>query len=354
MEPAMTTSGGETGRTTQVLTVGQLFLDLVYAQMPRPPQPGEEIWTADFGWGPGGVANAAIAAARLGARTAMCAAAGDDALSSLCRARLSDEAVDISGIRTLPGWALPVTASLGYDADRALVTGGTPAPVPVEEIVLDAPDAEVAALDLKVLSLPWARAASARGTRIFADIGWDGSERWDPADLDALDACHAFLPNEVEAMSYTRTDAPLQAARALAERVPLVVVTLGARGAVAVDSATGEEAAMAPVPVRARDATGAGDVFGAAFMVASLTQWPLRERLDFAGLVAAITVSRPGGASTAPGTSDLLPWLDAHPETDRGRFSFLRDPLAQVGRLPFVPTTENSHREHHNHQETRP
>lgn len=333
----MTTARSNSSAGPAVLVAGMLFLDVVFADLPAAPRLGEEQWTADFGWGPGGIANFAITAARLGSSTAISAAIGDDPLSDLCRSMLETERIDVAGLRAVPGWRVPVTAALGYDADRALVTGGTPSPLALADVLAGAPAAAVATVHMEPGLAGWVRSTSAAGTRIFADLGWDGTGDWDPAVLDELDGCHAFLPNDREAMAYTRTDEPLVAARVLAERVPLSVVTLGGRGVVAVDAATGEEVVAAPVPIRAVDTTGAGDVFGAALATATLTGWDLRSRVDFAALVAAITVSRPGGAAGAPRCNELIPWLDARPETDGGRFGFLRDALSGTSdRLPLV------------------
>ncbi len=85
-------------------------------------------------------------------------------------------------------------------------------------------------------------------------------------------------------MRYTRTDCPRAAARKLADRVPLAVVTLGAEGAYAVDGRTGESAEVPAIAVEALDPTGAGDVFVAGFVTGTLAGWPLADRLAFAGL----------------------------------------------------------------------
>jgi len=314
------------GPTPRLLTAGQLFLDLVFADLDGAPRLGEEHWTPAFGWGPGGIANYAIAAARLGVDTVLCADAGTDALSRLVRDRLHDEGIG-DGIRERADWSLPVTAALNFDGDRALVTGGRPA-APLASLLPEAPVTPVAALHLDDSVSPWIRERAAQGTKVFADIGWDADEQWDAAALDVLEGCHAFLPNEAEARAYTRTDDARSAARALAARVPLAVVTRGGRGAVAVDSAAGEEVEVDAVAIDFVDATGAGDVFGGALAAAELTTWTVRDRVEFATLVAAITVSRPGGAAAAPRLDELLPWLDAHPAAaDPTRFAFLRDAL---------------------------
>ena len=56
----------------------------------------------------------------------------------------------------------------------------------------------------------WTRAAAA-GALVFADVGWDGTEACDRAVLGRLTGCHSFMPNEVEAMAYTRTDTAAEA-----------------------------------------------------------------------------------------------------------------------------------------------
>lgn len=139
-------------------------------------------------------------------------------------------------------------------------------------------------------------------------MGWDDSGRWDPADLADLEHCEAFLPNAEEAMRYTRTDCPRAAARKLADRVPLAVVTLGSEGAYGVDGRTGESAEVPAIAVEALDPTGAGDVFVAGFVTGTLADWPLTDRLAFAGLSAALSVQEFGGSLSAPGWPEIAAW----------------------------------------------
>ncbi|RDH96127.1 sugar/nucleoside kinase (ribokinase family) [Curtobacterium sp. AG1037] len=321
-----------------VLVAGQLFFDAVFADLPQAPVPGQEVWTPHFGWTPGGIANFAIAAARLGASTDVCAAVGDDDLSGLCRAALVREGIGTALLREVAGWALPVSACIDHDGDRAIVTGGTPAPLALPDL-LPPTGGRVAALHVDASTAEWVRGSADRGLRVFADVGWDPTGAWDPALLDAIDGAYAFTPNAHEALAYTRTDDPVRAARLLAERVPLAVVTLGADGVVAVDSSTGEQVVVPPVRVRAVDSTGAGDVFCAALAVGTLAELPLRERIDLAALVAAITVSRPGGAAGAPRRAELAPWLAANPAAaDPDRYGFVTTSLPSVLAGPAIRT----------------
>jgi sugar/nucleoside kinase (ribokinase family) len=120
--------------------------------------------------------------------------------------------------------------------------------------------------------------------------------------------CHAFLPNAVEAMQYTRASSPAEALRRLSDLVPVVVVTRGADGALAVDATTGETVEASGVRLEALDPTGAGDVFTAGFVLGTLRGWPLSQRLSFANLIAALSVQHFGGSLSAPGWGDIADW----------------------------------------------
>jgi ribokinase len=318
--------------TIGLLAVGQLFTDFVYSGLPAGPQLSEETWTDSFGFGPGGIANFAIAATRLGMSSSVVAALGDDAMTELCSRMLAAEGVDLGHCRVVDGWSLPVTSSLGWAGDRALVTGGTPAPLGADAL-LDAgvPAATTAVVHLDPDPAEWLPIAAAQGTRVYADLGWDPSGAWNRGILDQLTSCAAFLPNELEALAYTGADSAGSAADALAERVPLCVVTRGSLGVIAIDSTTGERVERPALDVLAIDPTGAGDVFGAALVYASTRPWTLTERIDFACLCAGITVSRPGGAVGAPRLSEIDSWLRTHPSTfEPHRFDFLVEQDAVV------------------------
>ncbi|MGW9629671.1 carbohydrate kinase family protein [Agromyces sp. NPDC055520] len=332
-----------------VLLTGPVFFDLIFTGLNAAPRPGTEVHADQLVASPGGVANLAVATARLGLGTALAATLGDDVYGRWCWEFLGDrEGIDLGRSRLVPNWPTPVTVSIASGDDRSMVTHEAASPVSVGELVgagsgADAaggPSARATFADLGAMSRgeragdAWWQPAARAGTKIFADIGWDSSERWDPADLAPLGDCFAFTPNEAEAMAYTRTDSALAAARALADRVPLVVVTRGGDGAVAIDSARGEEVTVAAVPADARDATGAGDVFGAALVLGTLGGWPLEQRLSFAALCASIAVEEPGGALAAPGWGDLADWWDrtrrAGDRESIARFGFLTDVMPEA------------------------
>ncbi|WP_240468488.1 carbohydrate kinase family protein [Streptomyces dangxiongensis] len=292
-----------------VYLTGTVFLDIVFTGLDSAPVRGTESWARGMGSSPGGVANMAAALARLGLRTSLAAAFGDDHYGDYCWDVLArGEGIDLSASRTVPGWHSPVTVSMAYEGERTMVSHGHEPP-PEEPAPHCPPPARAAVASLTPSArAPWIAQAARKGTRIFADVGWDETGAWDLAGLADLEHCEAFLPNAEEAMRYTGADCPRAAARALTERVPVAVVTLGAQGAYAVDRRTGETAEVPAIAVEALDPTGAGDVFVAGFVTGSLAGWPLADRLAFAGLTAALSVQEFGGSLSAPGWSEIGAW----------------------------------------------
>lgn len=318
-------SQGTDAREFDVFLHGTVFLDIVFTGLSTLPPPGTEIWAQGMGSSPGGIANMATAASRLGLHTSLAAAFGDDVYGEFCWRSLSEqEGVDLSCSRRFENWHSPVTVSMAAQGDRAMVTHGHQAPVHATEMIGRAPRSKVVLVDLGEDTIggaaqpSWVDLAVADGARVFADVGWDDTGAWSPRVLEQLSSCHAFLPNAAEAMAYTRTDTPRDALYAIADLVPLAVVTNGVHGAMAIDATTGEEADVPALRVNAIDPTGAGDVFAAGMILGTLHDWPLRDRLAFASACSALAVQHFGGSLAAPGLGDVLDWWHHIRDTDGG------------------------------------
>ncbi|RAY15814.1 carbohydrate kinase family protein [Actinomadura craniellae] len=317
-----------------VFLSGRVFMDMIFTGLPGLPPPGTELVTDGLGSAPGGIANIAVAMSRLGLHVGLAAAFGDDMFGSyLWRTLAEQEGVDLRWARRMPGWPTPVTVSLGYAADRSMVTYSRPPATPPEELVTAPPRAAVCFVDLAHPVPDWAARMRAAGSLVFADLGWDHTETWCASVLDRLEHVDVFLPNAVEAMAYTRTDSPERALDALAERLPVVAVKLGAAGAIALDSATGERAAAPALPVQALDPTGAGDVFAAGFVFGTLAGWPLDRRLRFANLCAGLSVRHYSGSLGAPCWGEIAAFGEGGevPVEVLAEYDFV---------VPYIPETE--------------
>ena len=305
---------GPESPTIDVFMSGTVFLDIVFTGLPTAPVPGTEVWASGMASCPGGIANLAVASARLGLRTSLAAGFGDDLYADFCWRTLADqERVDLSRSRRFTQWHSPVTVSMAVHRDRSMVTHGHLLPISADELIGEPPRSRAVITSIgegaREPVLPgWVARARRAGALVFADAGWDPTGTWDPAVLRTLADADAFMPNALEAMHYTRTDSPRAALHALAEHVPLAVVTCGGDGAMAVDGVTGETAVVPALQVDALDPTGAGDVFGAGLMLGTIAGWPLEHRLLFAGVSAALAVHEFGGSLAAPGWGDIGDW----------------------------------------------
>ncbi|GAA5035417.1 PfkB family carbohydrate kinase [Terrabacter aeriphilus] len=333
-----------------VFVWGTVFLDMIFAGLPNAPRPGTEVWADGLASCPGGIANLAVATRRLGLSTGLAAAFSDDDYGDFCwRTLEQQEGIDLHRSRRFADWHSPVTVSMSVDRDRSMVSHGHPAPVPASQLIGTPPRSRAVMVDLgedEAFGVPgatgtrtWVDEARAQGALVFADVGWDPEEKWSPHVLDRLDRCDVFMPNAVEAMAYTGTGSPVEAVYALADRVPVAIVTDGADGALGIDARTGEEARVPSLRVSAVDPTGAGDVFGAALLVGTLAEWPLEQRMTFASLCAGLALQQYGGSLAAPGWGDLADWwtalvsdtsADAYHRSLRRRFAFLDDIVPRV------------------------
>ena len=114
----------------------------------------------------------------------------------------------------------------------------------------------------------------------------------DSGDVDILFA------NEVELHSLTEMDDFEAALAWVAAKVPTLVVTRGAHGAVAVQK--GERASVPAEPIdRIVDTTGAGDLFAAGFMMGQVRGRSLEDSLRMGAICAAEVISHYGARAEA-------------------------------------------------------
>src|SRR6266540_2868710 len=169
--------------------------------------------------------------------------------------------------------------------------------------------------------------AAAFGADVYGEYCWDTLSEQEGVDLTAsrrFDGWHSPVTVSL-AISEDRTMVthghrapiclddmigrpPERALSTLARHVPVVAITCGPHGVLAADQITGERARVPALPVPAIDPTGAGDVFGAGFVVGTLAGWALEHRLRFATLCAALSVQHFGGSLSSPGWGEIVAW----------------------------------------------
>ena len=267
------------------------FVDLTFVGLDAVPRPGEERHAADLARSPGGGAITAIGAARLGLASALASPLGADPEGDFLRAALAREGVRWTGRAVA---RTPVTVVLPAQGERAMATYDPGTAVTAAELAAGDPRAVVVGIP----RIPLAPA----GARVYAAVG-DADARA-RLDLDALERADALLVNEREARLLSGREDAEDAARALGEHVACAVVTLGAAGALA--AAGGDVVRVPGVRAGAVDTTGAGDLFGAAYVWGDLQDLDLEERLRWAVLYAGLSVGVPTAVAGAVSAERLV------------------------------------------------
>ena len=288
-----------------VVVSGDTFCDLVFLDC-RIPDYGKETFAKGFALSPGGAANQAVAACRLGASVSLLSSFGKDPLGSLIRRQLEGEpGLDLSHC-VATRQQTPVTVAITDGHDRAFATYSEPCDsVQWSENV----PVGIAFVSLSRQLPEWALRLRSRGTLLAGNIGWDGEDEWLDKHSRALSQIDILFINEMEAKTYTHKDSLDEAVDALLDYVVLVIVTRGGHG---VYAAKGSQRWRVPsLPVEAVDPTGAGDVFSAACAVGLSWHWPIEDSLRLGCCVAAYSVRHPGGAANAPSRNDMRRLLDA-------------------------------------------
>jgi sugar/nucleoside kinase (ribokinase family) len=132
-----------------------------------------------------------------------------------------------------------------------------------------------------------------KGLTISLDTNDDPDDRWS-GDLQAvLHYVDVFLPNQREACKAAGIEDVEAAIDKLSAWVPLVVVKLGRKGAVA---QRGDERIVSPsTEIVVVDPVGAGDSFDAGFLHQYVRGADLPTCLASGNLAGALSTTRPGG-----------------------------------------------------------
>jgi len=137
------------------------------------------------------------------------------------------------------------------------------------------------------------RDLKARGLTLSLDTNDDPEDRWEGV-LDQLLACvDILMPNESEICRIARCGTVEDSLTALAERVPLIVVKCGSRGAIVQHGA--KRIVVPPLCVTPVDTIGAGDSFNAGFLAAFLNGAPAETCAQAGNVTGALSTMQPGG-----------------------------------------------------------
>ncbi|MGW0733639.1 5-dehydro-2-deoxygluconokinase [Streptomyces sp. NPDC002851] len=309
-----------------LITLGRIGVDLY------PLQTGVALAQVEtFGKFLGGsAANVAVAAARLGRRTAVITRTGQDPFGEYLHEALREFGVDDRWVTPVAGLPTPVTfCEIFPPDDFPLYFYRRP----------KAPDLEIHPGELDLEAIRAARVFWVTGTglseepsrtaTLYAleqrakagmatvfDLDWrpmfwtDGPEQARPYYRQALAHATVAVGNLDECEVATGEREPYAAARALLEAgVRLAVVKQGPKGVLAMNS-DGESAEVPPVPVEVVNGLGAGDAFGGALCHGLLGGWELTRIMRYANAAGAIVASRLACSSAMPYADEVTATLE--------------------------------------------
>ena len=306
-----------------VTAIGEILIDLTQTGVNGAGVP-------QFSANPGGApANAAVAAARLGAKTAFWGKVGDDAFGAYLRRVLKDNGVDASGLRTGSQPTTMAIVSVDEAGERSFqFLRGADRDICPEEVDEDAVlRTKILHFGSVSLTAGMSRSATIFAARTAHKNG--GLVSYDPNYRPALWA------NQAEAAEWMAIPLPLvdiiklaeeelpllagtadleEGTRILEERgLSLIMVTLGGEGVFC--RWKGESWHQPGVPVKVADTNGAGDTFLGAVLsrlcqrgekpLEGLTREELTDILDFANRAAALTCSRSGAIPAMPTLAEV-------------------------------------------------
>jgi sugar/nucleoside kinase (ribokinase family) len=241
---------------------------------------------------------------RLGARVGFVGVLGKDLFGRFVEERLASARIDLTALRRDPVEKTGVTIWCQDGKRRAGMTYlGTIAalrPADLKDAYLKrARHLHVGAYFL----LEGFHAGAARifrkarklGMTTSLDCNFDPAEKWDSGIREVLASVDVFLPNETEALRLTGAPSVKAAVDELAKLARIVVVKMGARGALV---ATGGKTFRVPaVKARVIDATGAGDSFNAGFLASYLHGGSVADCAKAGAIAGARSVGFVGGTA---------------------------------------------------------
>ncbi len=291
----------------KIIVIGSCNTDMVI-KSDRLPVPGETVIGGTFLMNPGGKgANQAVAAARLGGNVLFITKTGNDLFGKRSVELYKNEGIKTDFVFSDPdnpsGAALISVDAQGENC--IVVAPGANSTLSPNDIEKTKHEIETADVVLMQLEIPLetvkyaAKIAHQSGVKVILNPA--------PAQNlpnDLLECLYIIVPNKTEAemlsgIKVTDWKSAKKAANVISEKgVDIVVITLGADGALVKDKDQYYE--IDAVPVEAIDTTAAGDTFCGALTVGLSDGLPIDESVRFACKAAAISVTRMGAQSSIP------------------------------------------------------
>ena len=291
----------------QVLNFGSLNIDYVYT-VAHFAAPGETLAALDYQVNAGGKGlNQSVALARAGVKTFHAGMTGKEGAflkEILEKAGADTRFVAVGDIPA--GHAVIQVERTSGENSIVLFPGANHAMTEefMKEVLHAMPRGSWLLLQNEINGIPF---LMEEGKRCGLKIAFNPAPCSEAVRSYPLHLCDLIFVNETEAaqLANAQGDIPFMG-RAMAELCPEseIVITLGSKGAFY--RCGSEEFFVPPCPADAVDTTGAGDTFTGYFLAAKLRNMDARQAMAYASKASALTVSRPGAASSIPSANEVF------------------------------------------------
>ena len=290
-----------------IAIAGEINLDLILYGLPAALPTEHELLASDFQVTLG--SSSAILAhnlAMLGANVGFITRVGPDPLGRIALDRLRESGADLSRIvQSASPTATGVTILLHHGSTRHTLTY----PGTMSEMTRADLDYSylASAKHFHLSSLFLHQALEKDLPQLFRDLKKDGltlsldtnddpSGRWEGVLHELLNHVDILLPNEQELLKIARRETLEGSLDALADRVPVIAVKCGGKGALV--QAGGKRFLVPPIPVEPVDTIGAGDSFNSGFLFAWLRGADYEQCARAGNIAGALSTLRPGGTES--------------------------------------------------------
>lgn len=286
---------------------GRINIDLLYANLKKLPESGEEVYTDSFSLQLGGGVPASLVwLSRLGIETHLATALGSDIFSDFADKELKKHNTKVF---RFPCESNPVniTSALILKEDRSFVTYGSC------EFTADDESRNILYTALHgakiCLMSPGGfcdvyEKLKKEGTILLLDFGWDSGMSFEKYER-LFSLADYYLPNSREAMKLTSAATPNEAAQALSEKLAAGVVKCGSGGAIGFKGGQLTEIPALP-HINSVDSTGAGDAFLAGFAYGLYYDYDFTDCIKFGNITGARAVEHVGALSAEITEAELL------------------------------------------------
>jgi ribokinase len=294
-------------RQPKICVVGSSMIDLI-SKVPRLPRLGETLVGHSFHLGYGGKgANQAVMAAKLGAQVKMVNKVGRDVFGEGTLKNYQEQGIDTTHVmfdESRFSGVAPIFVDDNAQNCIVIVPGANLGLLPADvqkarQVILDA---DILICQLEILTettLEAFRIAKSGGVRTILNPAPAA-----PIPDELLQLSDICAPNETETELLTGlsvgtlAEAEVAARKLLSRGVKTAILTLGERGALLVTQDSVEN--LPAIKVEAVDPTGAGDAFIGSLAVYLGEGLPLRDAVQRANGVAALSVTRIGTQVSFP------------------------------------------------------